>query len=248
MGSAAVRLSANCCWLTPVLGHGGDRVELAGLGDDRLSGRQVEQGDGGPGRAVGGPEAGDAGDGELLWRLLGEDLDGVAHLEALAVGRGLVHDDFVGATRAIAGREHERVQLLDLGPAEAERGCALARIADGVAFGVDVLGEALDLAIGVGHAVGGQDVGQQALVDATPDVTPEPVVEGGLGPDDGVGALVDVGEQVVEDPGDGVGEDEGADDERHAEHHGDGRGQHASLAGQDPLQRDLEHAISPRGP
>ena len=248
MGSAAVRLSANCCWLTPSSATAAIESNLPGSA-------MIDCAVGRSNRATVAP----AGLSAVPKRAMPEMVNswGASWVRTWTVSPtakpslsavALSITTWLAPHRAIAGREHERVQLLDLGPAEAERGRALARIADGVAFGVDVLGEALDLAIGVGHAVGGQDVGQQALVDATPDVTPEPVVEGGLGPDDGIGALVDVGEQVVEDPGDGVGEDQGADDEGHAEHHGDGRGQHASLAGQDPLQRDLEHAISPRGP
>src|SRR3954466_8419287 len=52
-----------------------------------------------------------------------------------------------------------------------------------------------------------------------------------------VGGVEDVGERLL----DGVGEDEGSADHRHAQHDGQGGEQRAGLAAQQPLERNARH-------
>ena len=63
--------------------------------------------------------------------------------------------------------------------------------------------------------------------------------------DDHVDAAVGRGEDPVEGPVDGVREDVGAGDERDAERHGQRRQREPGLAGEQPAQRDLAHAVRP---
>ena len=64
--------------------------------------------------------------------------------------------------------------------------------------------------------------------------------------DEGVGVAEHVREQRVERPLDGVGEDVRRGEERGGDDHRESGHEQAGLVGEDALQADLEHALSPR--
>ena len=108
--------------------------------------------------------------------------------------------DLVGRRGRSPVDEVERVELRDLGPVEAEGRRALAGVADGVAVGVDVLRRSPGTCPSAAATPSArQHAGRAGLVDAAPQVGAEAVVERRLAAHDGVGALVHVGEEVVED-------------------------------------------------
>jgi hypothetical protein len=110
------------------------------------------------------------------------------------------------------------VELLVLGPVDTDGRRTGPRIPDGLPLLVDDLGEAPDVAGRDGDPVDAGDLVDQRGVDPASQLAEAVgVVERCLGPHHRVGVGERVREQVVEGLGDGVGEDERAGDERHAQ-------------------------------
>ena len=133
-----------------------DRVDLPGLRQHLLSGRQREQRIAGAERAVRGAELRDADEVELLWsgRRRKDNRDRVADLEVTLDRAAPIDHDFVGRRRRMALGERERVELRIVDPVRTECRGALARVAEHLAVGADDLGAVrVDLRGGVGDTV-----------------------------------------------------------------------------------------------
>ncbi len=199
-----------------------DRVVDA-LGAEHLGGgRRIPQGERGAAERVAVAESDRAGEGERVRTRGGDDVDRIADLEVVVVGRVLVDGDLVGSARRGALAELDRAAGVGAIPRGAEHRCPAG--GDRLAVGVDDLGAALQLSGGPLHPGYGGDGVDELGRDGVACAGVAAPAERQLGADLEVGVLEGIGEQRVESGTHAVGEHERADDERHAEDDGDGDG------------------------
>ena len=222
-----------------------DGVELA-FGPQHLGGRRwVPQGERGAAEAVAVAEPDGRGEGERVAAGRRHDVDLIADLEVVVVGRVLVEGHLVRTDRSFAIEQANRFVRIGAVPRGSEHwrpaGC------HGFALLVDDLGGALQRAVGVGDSGNGGDgvdeVGGHRITGRLAAVAGV-VTEGEGGADLQVGVRVGVAEQRVEAGAHAVGEHERADDEGHAEDDGDGDGDEAADAGAHAAARQEEGDVA----
>ena len=131
--------------------HPDDR-HVAGSADEASGAGRVEQGHRRAEQSVLRAELGDADDALGRTSRLGQQVDLLAHLEAVRVGRLTVDHDLAGSLGRAPRGDAEGVQRGVRVPAATDGGGAAPRIADGLAGMVDELGVPGGAADGVGHA------------------------------------------------------------------------------------------------
>ena len=170
--------------------------------------------------------------------------DVVTDLEAARVGAALGHDHLSIARRLAAGCQLPRAQrTTEVVHAEGRR--TLSRVADGITVGIDELGERLHNRLRLCDAVHASNRFEGRIGDSPPLFAAEVHLDARRRSDDGVGVVVDVGEEVVERAPNRVGEDQGAREEGDPERHCKSRADQPSLASEDTPQGEREHVSQP---
>ena len=180
--------------------------------------------------------------GEGLGRPTEEDLDVRAEGDVVLLRRAGVDGHLVRTDRRVPGAEVHVPAQADVGGQAVAHRRSAALGEDGLAVGVGQQRVATDGSLGGRHAVDAADgVEGRGCDRCAGQGGARGLVVRGLLPDDRVGARGDLAEELVESQLHGVGEDEGAGQERHSEGDRGGGEDEAQLVREHPADGCGEH-------